>query len=72
MKAKDNGGRVKLTLLQKLKRIGLAMAGVGAAVVAAPITLPLMVVTAGGYIAVAGGILVAAAQPLSSKLKSLF
>ena len=72
MKAKDNTVNKKRTLSQKLKRVGLITAGIGTAIIAAPVALPAMVVTAGGYLAVAGGILAAATQPMPGKLKSLF
>ncbi len=58
--------------MRKLKKLGLVMAGVGAVIIAAPVSLPAIVITAGGYIALAGGILVTAAQPLPARLRSLF
>lgn len=45
-----------------LRNIGLVMATVGGSIVAAPIVLPLTVVTLGGYLAVAGGVLSAVSQ----------
>ena len=72
MNTTNKTAKPKKPLLQKLKTIGLIMAGVGAAIIAAPVALPTIVVTIGGYVAVAGGILVASAQPVSAKLKSLF
>ena len=42
-----------------LRTIGLALAAVGGTILAAPIALPLMVTTIGGYLAVAGGVLTA-------------
>lgn len=38
-----------------LRNIGLVMAAVGGSIVAAPIVLPLTIVTLGGYLAVVGG-----------------
>ena len=40
-----------------LRNIGLVMAAVGGSIVAAPIVLPLTIVTLGGYLAVVGGVL---------------
>jgi uncharacterized membrane protein HdeD (DUF308 family) len=45
-----------------LRSIGLALLGISGTVVAAPITLPVTVVTAAGYLAVAGGVLSAVSQ----------
>ena len=45
-----------------LRTIGLALAAVGGTILAAPIALPVMVTTIGGYIAVAGGVLTATSQ----------
>jgi uncharacterized membrane protein HdeD (DUF308 family) len=45
-----------------LRTVGLALAAVGGTVLAAPIALPAIVTTIGGYVAVAGGILSAASQ----------
>ena len=45
-----------------LRIVGLALAAVGGTILAAPITLPAIVTTIGGYVAVAGGVLSAASQ----------
>jgi uncharacterized membrane protein HdeD (DUF308 family) len=45
-----------------LRTIGLALAAVGGTILAAPIALPVMVTTIGGYLAVAGGVLTATSQ----------
>ena len=45
-----------------LRSIGLALAAVGGTLLASPVVLPVALVTAGGYIAVAGGVLTAASQ----------
>jgi len=45
-----------------LRNVGLAMAAVGGTILAAPIALPVIVTTIGGYVAVAGGVLSAASQ----------
>ncbi len=47
---------------KKLRLIGLALAAVGGALVAAPIVLPAAVVTAGGYLIVAGSVATAISQ----------
>jgi hypothetical protein len=47
---------------KKLRIIGLALTAAGAALVTAPITLPVMVVTIGGYLTVAGSVLGAVSQ----------
>ncbi|MBC7847826.1 MAG: hypothetical protein H7Y10_15200 [Flavobacterium sp.] len=45
-----------------LRNIGLALAAVGGTILAAPIALPLVVTTVGGYLAVAGGVVSAVSQ----------
>ena len=45
-----------------LRTVGLALAAVGGTSLAAPIALPAIVTTIGGYVAVAGGVLSAASQ----------
>ena len=45
-----------------LRNVGLAMAAVGGTILAAPVALPVMVTTIGGYLAVAGGVLTATSQ----------
>ena len=45
-----------------LRNIGLVLAAVGGTILAAPIGLPVIVTTIGGYLAVAGGVLSAASQ----------
>ena len=45
-----------------LRTVGLALAAVGGTILAAPIALPTIVTTIGGYVAVAGGVLSAASQ----------
>jgi uncharacterized membrane protein HdeD (DUF308 family) len=45
-----------------LRNIGIALATIGGTVLAAPIALPLMVSSIGGYMAVAGGVLSAVSQ----------
>ena len=45
-----------------LRNIGLALAAVGGTILAAPIALPIVVTTVGGYLAVAGGVVSAVSQ----------
>ena len=45
-----------------LRTVGLALAAVGGTILAAPIILPVIVTTIGGYVAVAGSVLSAASQ----------
>ena len=45
-----------------LRNIGLALAAVGGTILAAPIALPIVVTTIGGYLAVAGGVVSAVSQ----------
>ena len=50
-----------------LRNIGLVLAAVGGTILAAPITLPVVVTSIGGYLAVAGGVLSAVSQLTTSK-----
>ncbi|MDO8316541.1 MAG: hypothetical protein Q7T12_03360 [Flavobacterium sp.] len=45
-----------------LRNIGLAIGAVGAVILTAPIALPILVTSVGGYLAVAGGVLSAISQ----------
>ena len=45
-----------------LRSIGLALLGISGAIVASPVILPAAVVTAAGYVAVAGGVILAISQ----------
>lgn len=45
-----------------LRTVGLALAAVGGTILTAPVSLPVAVVTLGGYVAVAGGVLSAVSQ----------
>lgn len=49
-----------------LRNIGLALAAVGGTILAAPISLPVIVGTIGGYLAVVGGVLSAISQITTS------
>lgn len=45
-----------------LRNVGLALAAAGAAIIAAPIALPVALVTFGGYLTVGGAVLSAVSQ----------
>lgn len=45
-----------------LRTLGLTLAAVGGTIIAAPIVLPVVVSTIGGYMAVVGGVLSATSQ----------
>jgi uncharacterized membrane protein HdeD (DUF308 family) len=50
-----------------LRNIGLVLAAVGGTILAAPVALPPIVVTIGGYVAVASGVLSAVSQLTTTK-----
>lgn len=50
-----------------LRNIGLALAAVGGTILTAPVALPVVLVSIGGYIAVAGGVISAVSQLTSTK-----
>ena len=50
-----------------LRNIGLVMAAVGGTILATPVALPAIVVTVGGYVAVAGGVISAVSQLTTTK-----
>jgi len=45
-----------------IRNVGLCLASVGGAIIAAPIALPLALVTVAGYLTVAGSVMTAVAQ----------
>ncbi|MFV0143720.1 MULTISPECIES: hypothetical protein [Empedobacter] len=49
-------------LFQQLRNIGLTLAAIGGVLIAAPIALPATLVTIGGYLTVAGGVISAVSQ----------
>ena len=53
-----------------LRNVGLALAAVGGTILAAPIALPVVVSTIGGYLAVAGGVVSAVSQLTTTQEKS--
>ncbi|OYX82478.1 MAG: hypothetical protein B7Y83_14670 [Flavobacteriales bacterium 32-34-25] len=50
-----------------LRNIGLALAAVGGTILAAPVTLPVLITSIGGYLAVAGGVISAVSQLTTEK-----
>ena len=50
------------SFFKKIRNIGLVLAAIGGAIIAAPISLPAIVVTVAGYLTVAGGVMTAVAQ----------
>lgn len=50
-----------------LRNVGLALAAVGGTILAAPIALPAIITTIGGYLAVAGGVATAVSQLTTEK-----
>ncbi len=50
-----------------LRKVGLALAAVGGTILAAPIALPVVATSIGGYLAVAGGVLSAVSQLTTNK-----
>lgn len=49
-------------LFQQLRNIGLTLAAIGGILIAAPVALPTTVITIGGYLTVAGGVISAVCQ----------
>jgi len=50
-----------------IRKIGLILGILGAAILTAPVSLPAVVVTIGGYLAVAGGVATSVAQTAVEK-----
>ncbi|WP_286485277.1 hypothetical protein [Empedobacter falsenii] len=49
-------------MFQQLRNIGLTLAAIGGILIAAPVVLPTTVITIGGYLTVAGGVISAVSQ----------
>jgi uncharacterized membrane protein HdeD (DUF308 family) len=47
---------------KKMRTVGLVLAAIGGVIIATPIALPVAVLTAGGYMVVAGGVATAVSQ----------
>lgn len=56
------------SFFKKLRNIGLVLAAVSTAILTAPVALPVAIVTAAGYVAVAGGVISAVSQ-ITTKAK---
>lgn len=50
------------SFFKKVQKVGVLLGLVGAALLAAPVTLPAVVVSVGGYLVLAGGIITSVAQ----------
>lgn len=62
---KTLGERSKATtppFFKKLRTVGLVLAAAGGVLVAAPVTVPVVIVTIGTYVALAGGVIAAVSQ----------
>jgi len=51
-----------------LRNIGLVIATVGGTILATPVTLPVVITTIGGYLAVVGGVVSAVSQLTTEKV----
>ena len=59
------------SFFKKLRNIGLVLASIGGVILTAPVSLPAIVTTIGGYVAVAGGTLSAVSQLTTTKEKAV-
>lgn len=50
---------------KKIRNIGLVLAAIGSAIIAAPVTLPLIVVQVASYLTVAGAVATAVSQAVT-------
>jgi hypothetical protein len=57
------------TFYRKLRNIGLGLAAAGAVLISAPIAIPAILVTIGGYLIVAGTVVTAVSQTVSEVKK---
>ena len=57
-------------LFKVLRKVELVLATVGGVLITAPVTLPVTIVTIGGYLTVAGGVLSAVSQITVDDAKS--
>lgn len=57
-------------LFKVLRNVGLVLATVGGVLLTAPVSLPVTIVTIGGYLTVAGGVLSAVSQITVDDAKS--
>lgn len=49
-------------LFQNLRNLGLSLAAIGGVLISAPVSLPTLLISIGGYLTVAGGVLSAVSQ----------
>jgi len=49
-------------LFKVLRNVGLVLAAIGGTLIASPVSLPAVIITVGGYLTVAGGVLSAVSQ----------
>lgn len=59
---KDRWSAKTPTFWKKVQRIGIVAGALGAALIAAPVALPAVLITASGYLVAAGGITAALSQ----------
>ena len=55
------------SFFRKVRTFGILIGLIGAALLASPVALPALVVTIGGYLALAGGIITTVAQTATDK-----
>ena len=66
MKIIDRYKKPTPSFFRKLRNIGIAMAATGGAILAAPISLPALVITIASYLAVAGTVVTTVSQAVVS------
>ena len=66
MKIIDRYKKPTPTFFRKLRNIGIALAATGGAILAAPISLPALVITIASYLAVAGTVVTTVSQAVVS------
>ena len=66
MKIKDRYKRKTPTFFRKLRNIGIALAAAGGVIIAAPISLPAIVISVATYLTVAGTVATAVSQAVVS------
>jgi hypothetical protein len=66
MKLIDRYKKTTPTFFRKLRNIGIALAATGGAILAAPISLPALMITIASYLAVAGTVVTTVSQAVVS------
>ena len=69
MKLIDRYKKPTPTFFRKLRNIGIALAATGGAILAAPISLPALVITIASYLAVAGTVVTTVNQAVVRTMK---